>query len=162
MHAVNKSMCLYWEVIKPSFLAIKCVKKTRCSQDCSTTPFVILSFIKQEQWPFSSKSSKHCLSQTVREKELKFWENIHPPLCVTCQVSGARSQVSGDRCQVLGVRYHVSGVRCQVTPFFMKALHKLSQFLAAALADWPYSDGRTVAAQLWVDYISWSAYEGSS
>ena len=36
---------------------------------------------------FSSESSRHCVSQTVRAGELKFWENAHPPPCVTCHMS---------------------------------------------------------------------------
>ena len=32
--------------------------------------------------------SKHCQSQTIIAGELKFWENVHPPPCVRCQVSG--------------------------------------------------------------------------
>ena len=36
---------------------------------------------------FSSQSSKHCFSQTVRAKELTFWDNVHPPPCVTCHMS---------------------------------------------------------------------------
>ena len=38
--------------------------------------FVINSVVKSS---FSSKSSKHCLSQTVRARERKFLENFHPP-----------------------------------------------------------------------------------
>ena len=45
------------------------------------------------RWLFCSKSSRHCPSQTAGE--LKFWENVHPPPCVTCHVSNARCQVSG-------------------------------------------------------------------
>ena len=41
---------------------------------------------------FSSESSRHCLSKTVRAGELKFWENVYPPtMChmsrVTCHMS---------------------------------------------------------------------------
>ena len=36
---------------------------------------------------FCLGSSRHCLSQTVRAKELTFWENVHPPLCITCHLS---------------------------------------------------------------------------
>ena len=48
---------------------------------------------------FSSKSSQHHKSQTVRARKLKCWENVHPPPCVTFQVSRVR-------CQVSGVTYH--------------------------------------------------------
>ena len=36
------------------------------------------------RWPFSFKPSKHHYTQTVRARELKFWENVHPP--TTCQL----------------------------------------------------------------------------
>ena len=45
-------------------------------------------------WPFSSQSSKHHNSQTVRARELKFWENAHPPPHVTCHVSRVTCRMS--------------------------------------------------------------------
>ena len=36
---------------------------------------------------FSSRSSKHHYTQTKRTRALKFLENVHPPLHVTCHVS---------------------------------------------------------------------------
>ena len=62
--------------------------------------------------PLVQTSSIHCLSQTVRARELKLWENVHPPPHVTCQVSGVRCRVSGVRCQVSLVICHVPGVVC--------------------------------------------------
>ena len=65
------------------------------------------------QWSFSSKSSKHDNSQTVRARKLKFWENVHPPhvshfMChessVTCQVPGVTCQVSHFTCNSQTVR----------------------------------------------------------
>ena len=38
---------------------------------------------KIPKWAFSSQSSKHCLSQTVRARDLNFWENVDPSPCVT-------------------------------------------------------------------------------
>ena len=35
------------------------------------------------RWSFSSRSSKHHNSQMVRARELKFWDNFHPPACRT-------------------------------------------------------------------------------
>ena len=35
----------------------------------------------------SSRSSLYHKSQTVRARELKFWENVHPPKRVTCHMS---------------------------------------------------------------------------
>ena len=40
-------------------------------------------------------SSRHCPSQTIRAGELKFWENVHPPPCVTCHASYVMCHVSG-------------------------------------------------------------------
>ena len=50
---------------------------------------------------FSSRSSNHFPAQTKRAKELKFWQNGHPPPCVTCHVPR--------------VAFHMSGVMCQVS-----------------------------------------------
>ena len=46
-------------------------------------------------------SSRHCQSQTVRARELKFWENVHPPPLVTCHMS----QVT---CHMLNITFHIS------------------------------------------------------
>ena len=51
----------------------------------------------------------------VRARKLKFLENVHPPPCVTCQVSHVTWQVSHVTCQVSHVRCHMSGVTCQVS-----------------------------------------------
>ena len=56
-----------------------------------TPPLLIHSFVHQLiKWPVSSGSSKHQYTQTVRAKELKLLENVHPPPCVTSQVSGVK------------------------------------------------------------------------
>ena len=67
----------------------------------STPLFYIDSLIKL---PFCSESSWHmaqCISRSVRAGELKFLENFHPPLCITCHVSH-------DMCHMLGVICQVS------------------------------------------------------
>ena len=46
------------------------------------------------------KASKLQYTQTVRAREQRFWENVHPPPCVTCHLSP--------------VRYHMSGVTCHM------------------------------------------------
>ena len=51
----------------------------------------------------------------MRARELKFWDNVHPPPHVRSQVSDVRCQVSGVRFQVSGVICQVSGVRCRVS-----------------------------------------------
>ena len=38
--------------------------------------------------------SKHCQSQTGRARELKFWENVRPTLCVMCHVSPVTCHLS--------------------------------------------------------------------
>ena len=48
-------------------------------------------------WPFSSKSSNQHYSQIVTTRHLKFWHNVHYPLCVTCLDT-----------------WHISGVICHL------------------------------------------------
>ena len=55
------------------------------------------------------------LSQAVRARELKFWENVHPTPCVTCHISHVRCQVTGDRCHMSCVRCLMWRVMCQVS-----------------------------------------------
>ena len=43
---------------------------------------------------FFSESSRHCLSPTIRARELTFWENVQPSPCDTWHVSGVRCQFS--------------------------------------------------------------------
>ena len=92
---------LYWTVLECTVLhctALYCAAlHCRCSQGCSTNTFVIDWL---PEWPFSPKLSKHLYSQTVRARELIFWENVHPPPCVTYRASRVRFQVSGARCPV--------------------------------------------------------------
>ena len=45
------------------------------------------------QRSYSYQSSKYYLSQTVWAWELKFWENVHPPPRVTCQMSRVTDHV---------------------------------------------------------------------
>ena len=48
--------------------------------------------------PLVQISSKHCQSQTGRARELKFSENVHPTLCVTCHTSHVTCHVSYVTC----------------------------------------------------------------
>ena len=41
------------------------------------------------EWSFSARSSKQQNTQTVRTRELNFWENVYPTPCVTCHLSPA-------------------------------------------------------------------------
>ena len=56
--------------------------------------------------PLVQTSSKHCQSQTGRVSVLKFWENVHPTLCVRCQVSDFTCHVSPVTCHLSRVRLH--------------------------------------------------------
>ena len=59
--------------------------------------------------PLSSKSSKYYNFQTVRARELKCWEKIYHPLCVTCHMSHVMGHTSCVTC-------HVSHVTCHMSP----------------------------------------------
>ena len=48
----------------------------------------------------SLKSSKCLHSQTVRARELKFWENFHLPINVACQLSHVTCQMSPVTCNI--------------------------------------------------------------
>ena len=58
-----------------------------------------------QYWLFSSKSSRHCLSQTVRALKLNFWENVQPPPFFTCRMSYVMCQVSRVRCHMSDVNF---------------------------------------------------------
>ena len=53
---------------------------------------VIHSFIYWLSDRLDEISSKHRQSQTGRARELKFWENVHLILCVTCHMSSVTYQ----------------------------------------------------------------------
>ena len=53
--------------------------------------------------PFSSKYSKYHTSQTIRARDLQFWDNLHQPLCVTCHMLHVTCHV---KCHVLCVTQH--------------------------------------------------------
>ena len=61
--------------------------------------------------PLVQISSKHCQSQTGRARELKFWENVHPTLCVMCHVSCVM-------CHVSPVTFHLSPIPFYILIFF--------------------------------------------
>ena len=69
--------------------------QTRCSQGCYTNTFVSEQNIHSlRQRFFVEISSKHCLSLTVRARELKFGDNVHRPLHVTCHASHVMCNMS--------------------------------------------------------------------
>ena len=67
------------------------------------TPVPIIHSVSHSS--FSSKSTKHCLSQTVRTRELKFLENVHSPPRVTCHIP----HLSHVTCQISGVLIYTKG-----------------------------------------------------
>ena len=60
-------------------------------------------------------SSIHCLSQTVRAIELKFWEKAHPPPYVTCHVSQVMCHMSCVTCHLSHFMCHMSHVTCYMS-----------------------------------------------
>ena len=72
-----------------------------------TNTFVI-NWITQSS--FSSKSLKHCLSQTGKAKEQKFWDNVYPQPSVTFYMSIVTNHVSHVTCHVSSVMFHKSCV----------------------------------------------------
>ena len=77
-------------------------KQIRCSRGCSTNSFVI----NKGKWWFVDIYSEHCQSQTGRARELKFWENVHPTLCVMCHLLCVLCPLSPVTC-------HLSPVTCK-------------------------------------------------
>ena len=49
---------------------------------------------------FLERSSSHHNFHTVRARDLKFWHNVHHPLCVTCHMSRVTCHVSRVTCHV--------------------------------------------------------------
>ena len=71
-------------------------------------------FIKWVSHPLLQISFKLCQSQTERARDLKFWENVHPTLCVLCHVSCVT-------CHVSRVTYHLSDVKIFFLHFFFSS-----------------------------------------
>ena len=62
-----------------------------------TTIFVIHEWGSYSLWKISSK---HHYSQSVRARELKFWDIVHLSPCVTCHMSNATCHLSSNTCHV--------------------------------------------------------------
>ena len=58
------------------------------------------------RWSFRSESLRHCLFQTVKDGELTFCKNVHPPPWVINDVSHVTCHVSCITYLVLRVRCH--------------------------------------------------------
>ena len=54
--------------------------------------------------PLVKSPSKHSESQTGRARELQFWENDHPTLCVTCHLSCVTCHLSHITCNLSRVK----------------------------------------------------------
>ena len=66
-----------------------------------TPPLLINSLIHWlSNWWFVEMSSKLYISQTVRGRKLKFWDNAHYPLCFMCHVSRVTCHISRVRCHM--------------------------------------------------------------
>ena len=74
------------------------------SRCCFTNSLVTYWFTDSS---FSSQSLWHHKSQTVRARELTFWETVHPPPSVTRHMSCVTYQVSIVKCQVSGVFFFI-------------------------------------------------------
>ena len=72
-------------VIVPKILCLVIVNRPGVAGAVLKTPLSLINSFSQSvsQSAFSSESSKYHKSQTVRARELKFLENVHPPLHVT-------------------------------------------------------------------------------
>ena len=79
--------------------------------------------------------SKHCQSQTIRAGELKFWENVYPPPCVTCHLSYVRCQVSGVRCHFFHFFFLQNVGACQGRVCYQRGLPRLVSITAAPRQD---------------------------
>ena len=72
------------------------------------TPPLLINWLTD--WWFFEISSKLCVSQTVKARKLKFWGNVHYPLCVMCHMSCVTCHVSHVTCHMSHVKCHVSHV----------------------------------------------------
>ena len=86
--------------------------QTRCSRCCPTNSVVTDWLTKSS---YVKICSTHRLSKTVRARDLKFVENVHHPLCVTCHMSCVT-------CHVSHLMYHKSCFT-RATEFW-KCFHK--------------------------------------
>ena len=88
--AASKYIFCSWKKI--SLLTLQIINRPVVARAVLQSPLLLIH--SYSRWSFHSESSRHCLSQTIRAVELKFWENVHPPPCVTCHVSHVTCHVS--------------------------------------------------------------------
>ena len=68
------------------------------------------------EWSFVNISTRHLHSQTVRARELTFWDKVHPPP-VTCHMSHFMWNMSRVTCHVSHVTCRMSCVTCHMSLF---------------------------------------------
>ena len=68
-------------------------------------------------WPISCKAKYH-KSQTVRARQLTFWENAHPLQHVTFHMSHVTCPMSHVTCHMSHVMCHMSYVACYLYIYF--------------------------------------------
>ena len=91
----NMSKKSFWSLKYLILLTFK-VKKQNKNRSCFSWTFHMESPFSE--WSFSSKSSKDLHSQTVRARDLKFWEQVHCPPLVTCQMPYVMCHMSRVTC----------------------------------------------------------------
>ena len=70
-------------------------------------------------WSHCFRSSKHHNFQTVRAREVIFWENVHPEPYVTCHLSPVTCHLSTVTCHLSQVISHLSHVSFAMSHFFL-------------------------------------------
>ena len=78
---------------------------------------------------FFSKSSLYHKPQTVRAKDLKFLENVHP---TTCHISHATCNVSHVTRHMSHITCHISNVMCQMSLILFTKLIGLGYVIDSA------------------------------
>ena len=85
-----------------------------CLQTPASLIHSLINWVRDSS--FSSISSNHFLTQSVRGRELKLGENVNPPSHDTCHVSRVIRHVSHAMCHMSCVTCHnMSCVRCHLS-----------------------------------------------
>ena len=63
------------------------------------TPLSFINYVGQSVSDPFSQNIQNTL-QTVRARDLKFWDNVHQPICVTCHMSYVRCHVPHITCHI--------------------------------------------------------------
>ena len=78
-----------------------CFNRPGVTRDVLQTPSSLINSFNESS--FSSHSSKHHYSQTIRAMDLDFLANIHRPMCVMCHMSRVTCHMSHTTGQVLHI-----------------------------------------------------------